>query len=983
MRTRFNLLMVLLVLTAGSLQAQVVSNVAGTPGVFGSSNGTAASASFNNPHSIAIDRLGNIYVADRFGHKIRKITPGGVVSTFAGSGSVGATDGTGTAASFNEPWAITIDTIGNLYVADTKNYKIRKITAGGVVTTVAGTGTFGVTNGHASVAQFGFPSGVAVNKNGSVIYVADRMTNTIRRIQNDTVITFAGTVFSPGSNDGQGIQAKFDHPYGIALDDAGNVLVADEFNNKIRKITPSGLVSTIAGNGTQGSSDGPALSSSFNAPWGVCVMNNGDILIGDANNFTVRKLSQGTVSVYAGQSGNPGMVNGPALQSTFNGVSALFAHPSENAVYLTDPYSHLVRKIESESLTLTTSSGATSFCTGSPVTLIATPSGLSNYVFRNGATVIGNSSTGVLTLSTLPQGTNNITCTATNAQGLTIPSNILQVEITAGLQVTVSVSGNTTICQGDTVTLTASPTGTYQWSNGQTTSSILVTAAGNYTVTVTNAQNCSGVSTPVEIITLQPPSATVAASISTPACVGDSVILTAGQASSYQWSNGQTTQSISVSAPGNYTVLVTNNAGCSAISLPINVPFYTQSTATVSPSGNVLITQGSSVTLQAGPATAYSWSTGAITQSITVSQPGSYTVTVTDSTGCVSLPATVQVNYINPSNIISLAGASAFCAGDSVLMTSVFTTGNQWYYNGNPVSGATQQNYYASSNGSYHVEHTASPGNIVVSDPVNITVYPSPALAIATADSVCRDNQATLSVLPQQGVTFNWYDEAVGGNLVTTGLSMVTPPLPDSEEYYVESISTYGCLSPGRTQVTAYVYAKPLVEIIHNGPSLINGSYEVTFAVQGAGIQSYYWDFGEPSSPDNTANTPDPYHAYTTPGEYTVTLEIVTADGCSETYSKVLKVSIPNNLFIPTGFTPNSDGNNDIFRVRGHNILFYDMSIFNQWGQRIWHSPNETTGWDGTTNGEKVPVGSYAYVIEVHFDDGKKEMHRGNINLIR
>src|SRR5688572_25555451 len=127
--------------------AQTVSTVAGIAGVVGSANGPASSSTFNNPHGVACDPMGNIYIANRYGHTIRKISPSGVVSTFAGSGSIGATDGLGTTATFNEPWAVACDALGNVYVADTKNYKIRKITTGGLVSTVAGTGVFGVTNG--------------------------------------------------------------------------------------------------------------------------------------------------------------------------------------------------------------------------------------------------------------------------------------------------------------------------------------------------------------------------------------------------------------------------------------------------------------------------------------------------------------------------------------------------------------------------------------------------------------------------------------------------------------------------------------------------------------------------------------------------------------------------------------------------------------------------------------------------------------------
>ena len=191
----------LLFFASATASAQTVSTVSGIAGVVGSNNGPALSATFNNPHGIATDLQGNIYVADRYGHKIRKIS-GGIVTTFAGSNSPGFANGTGTAASFNEPWSLACDAAGNVYVADAKNYAIRKITPAGVVTTVAGTGVFGVTNGPVSTAEFGFPSGVTVSSNGSIIYVCDRMTHTIRKISGGNVTTLAGTAFSSGSTDG-------------------------------------------------------------------------------------------------------------------------------------------------------------------------------------------------------------------------------------------------------------------------------------------------------------------------------------------------------------------------------------------------------------------------------------------------------------------------------------------------------------------------------------------------------------------------------------------------------------------------------------------------------------------------------------------------------------------------------------------------------------------------------------------------------------
>src|SRR5690606_17481514 len=201
---------------------QNVTTLAGQSGISGSANGSGTVATFDGPHSVVYDAAGNMYVADRDNNLIRKITAAGVVSTFAGSGTPGSTDGTGVNASFFEPWGIAIDNAGNLYVADTKNYKVRKITSAGVVTTFAGAGTAGVTDGASASAQFGFPVGVATDASGNV-YVSEYMAHCIRKISGGQVTTIAGTAFQNGDAIGAGSVALFDHPHGIATDNAGNI----------------------------------------------------------------------------------------------------------------------------------------------------------------------------------------------------------------------------------------------------------------------------------------------------------------------------------------------------------------------------------------------------------------------------------------------------------------------------------------------------------------------------------------------------------------------------------------------------------------------------------------------------------------------------------------------------------------------------------------------------------------------------------------
>jgi gliding motility-associated-like protein len=976
----------ILLLLSLSAQAQTVSTVAGIAGAVGGTNGPAASSTFNNPHGIACDQQGNLYIANRYGHNIRKITPSGTVSTFAGGGSPGFSDGTGAAAAFNEPWAVTCDTAGNVYVADTKNYSIRKITPTGVVTTLAGTGIFGVTNGPLLQAEFGFPTGIAVNKSGSLIYVADRMTHTIRKIYNGQVTTFAGTAYLSGSTNGTGSAARFDHPYSIAMDAQENIYVADEYNNMIRKVTPSALVSTHAGDGSAGSVDGPTYSASFNAPWGITCDAAGNLYVGEGNNFLIRKIAQDSVKIYAGQDGIPGFVNGPALQSSFNGVSALVNHAATNTLYLCDPFSQLIRKIaplSTQGITLATSTGATTFCSGSAVTLNALPFGLSNYTFYNGTSVVGTSATGTLVLTTLTPGSYSFTCSALNGSGVTVNSNVLNVSVSIPPTVTVTASGTTTICNGDTVSLTATATGTLLWSTGATTQTIKVTTAGTYAVTVTNSSGCSATSAPISVTLLQAPLATITSSTTLPVCTGDSVQLSSSSSAAYLWSNGSTSQNIYATSPGNYTVVVTNGAGCSAISLPQTVVFYPSATASITPSGNVPLVNGGSVLLTSSAGQSYQWSTGASTQTLTVTATGTYTVTVTDANGCKSAPVTSQVIPVDPATIISYTGLTTLCQGQSLLLTSAFGSGNQWFKNGTSIPGATTSTLVVTQSGYYHVQYTVSPGNIIISDSLQVTVLTLPATVQAVSDTVCAGESAQLSVAPQSGITYNWYAASTGGSSLATGLNYTTPPLTQQTSYWIEPINTFGCVSPVRHQVIAPLLPSPVAAFTPGTTTISTSGFEVPFTNNSTPGASYLWDFGDPGSPDNTSVEVNPVHFYSAVGDYPVILIVANSFGCFDTLSQMVQVRLGNNIFIPTGFTPNGDGNNDLFRVRGNNILYSEMSVYNPWGQRIYYSSKETKGWDGTLSGAIVPNGNYAYVITVQYETGNSETFRGSISVIR
>jgi NHL repeat len=247
----------------------------------------------------------------------------GTVITFAGNGNQGFVNGTGTAAEFGSPIALAVDNLGNVYVVDGLNYCIRKITYNGIVSTLAGNGTSGYVDAQGTKAEFEAPNGIAVDINGNV-YVSEGNSNPnhrIRKITPDgTVTTFAGKGIS-GYTNGVSSVAEFYGPGPMALDASSNLYVGDVINERIRKITGSGvlsLVSTFAGNGNQGHVNGPASSAEFDIPEGLAFDPSGNLYIADELNFCIRKITpSGTVSDFAGSKNNAGFSNGTGNKAQF------------------------------------------------------------------------------------------------------------------------------------------------------------------------------------------------------------------------------------------------------------------------------------------------------------------------------------------------------------------------------------------------------------------------------------------------------------------------------------------------------------------------------------------------------------------------------------------------------------------------------------------------------------------------------------------
>jgi len=324
-------------------QNYMVSTAAGN-GFLGNVNGTATNCEFNRPYAVKSDNDSVIYIADLINHSIRKLNINtNMVSTVAGTGVAGSTDGIGTVAQFNMPGGLFYKN-GFLYVSETAGNKIRKIDLNNnTVTTVAGTGVGGFQNGPVTSAQFNNPFGMHVDNNGE-IYVADYANYCIRKISNGQVTTFAGVNGSSGTTNGSLTTAKFNLPKDLICDTTtGDFYIADQNNNLIRKIS-GGMVSTFCGNGAASSVDGPASTASINHPVAICITSNGYLYVIDAYSNKIRKIDQtGTASTVAGN-GNTGSVDGTGALAEFNAPAGI-CYDDRGVVYIADNLNHKVRKL--------------------------------------------------------------------------------------------------------------------------------------------------------------------------------------------------------------------------------------------------------------------------------------------------------------------------------------------------------------------------------------------------------------------------------------------------------------------------------------------------------------------------------------------------------------------------------------------------------------------------------------------------------------
>ncbi len=582
-----------------------------------------------------------------------------------------------------------------------------------------------------------------------------------------------------------------------------------------------------------------------------------------------------------------------------------------------------------------TAGGPTSFCAGGSVTL--TSSASTGNTWSTGAT------------------TQSITVTASGSYTVTVSSGSCS-SVSAATTVTVNplppvpiitASGPTTFCSGGSVTLTSSSATGNTWSTGATTQSITVTTSGSYTVTVSNG-SCSSTSVATTVtVNPTPPVPIITAGGPTTFCSGGSVVLTSSSTTGNTWSTGATTQSITVSTSGSYTVTVSSGS-CTSTSSPVVVIVNAlPPVPVITASGPTTFCAGGSVTLTSSSATGNTWSTGATTQSITVSTAGSYSVTVSNAT-CSSTSASevVTVNPLPPIPTITASGPTTFCAGGDVTLTSSAATGNTWWV------GAYSQSVTVSTGGTYTVTVSAL-GCTSTSAPISVTVNPLPTVTASNNGPLCVNQPLNLTANGTPGGTYSWTGpNSFASTAQNPGIASITNA---DFGVYTVTITLNSCTATATTNVasntgvsTAIIPAGPFcandVAVIlssvspggnWSGTGIVNAStglfdpgvsgpgsfvitydipgscsgastttivvnpvpitnftadnlsgcadLQVTFTNQTPSTASAQWSFGNGQTSASVLNAST---AYNSPGCFTVDLTVTDLNGCSATSTK-------------------------------------------------------------------------------------------------
>jgi gliding motility-associated-like protein len=977
-----------------------ICNITTTSGYSGD-GGPALTAEISSSEKITVDAAGNIYFADFYNNCVRKINTAGIINTIAGNGSAGYSGdgGPATNAQLWLPSGVAVDASGNVYISDEWNNRIRKVNTAGIITTIAGNGPTGYLlggysgdGGLATAAAINFPVGITVTAGGDVVF-ADGGNHRVRKINTVGIITtVAGNGVSGYSGDGGlATLAQMQTPEGVAVDAAGVIYICDAPGHRVRKVDASGIITTLAGNGTPGFSGdgGPAAAATINYPEGVFVDPVSSCLfICDAYNNRIRRIGDctgyacapallvcdsvalpDTLHLCAGDTITmPATLSGsnPIYSVAWSPASGLSSSSTLNPLLtFTTPGWHHVSVtsiIPDERITNGNfSAGATGFSTGYtlgyPSTSSSTPGNYAvntnPYAYDPAWPVMGDHTTGagnMLIIDGAYSSSSNFWCQTVSVTPYTDYIFTVWIALlhTPLPSITLSINGT-----GITTFIPLSTSGVWQqyqviWNSGASVSANICMndlMTGGY-----------GNDFAIDDISLKPlcitsDSVYAANSISgtfynhfdTAICalsMPATLHAPAGY-SSVTWSTGASSPTISVAGAGTYWVQGTTSCSLRTDTFHVAITPYTSITA----SHNTSLCSGSSVTLTAPVSYInHYWNTGVNSASISVNAAGNYWVTDTNTLAC-SLKLDTFLVSVTPLSVIATSHDTAICPGAPAILTAPAT-----FINHSWSTGETTASISINSTGTYWVSDTNSSLCILRIDSVHVGSLPVPTVSLGSDTAICAGQSIVLSS-PLSSGSYLWNTGNTSPSITVAAAGV-----------YILTVMQNLCKASDSILIT--MISVPTVDL---GPDTVLCAGE-SFIIS-TGNPATVWSNGSVGRQITITET----------GVYWAQI----TNACGSTRDEVTVNIGSCSVGVPGAFSPNGDGENDVLYVRGEGLARIDFKIYNRWGQVVFSTINKNVGWTGKFNGEEQPIEIYGYVLNVTFIDGSTKTLKGNVSLLR
>jgi gliding motility-associated-like protein len=940
----------------GKTGAQIITTVAGN-GTYGFSGngGPATSARLGWNMGVVVDKAGNLYICDHDNNVIRKVDANGTITNFAGTGSIAYTGDGGPAvnAQLYHPSWITIDNNDNIYFIDQNANVVRKIDPSGIITSIVNDGfatAYSGDGGPVTAAEFGSISGLCVDNNGN-LYISDYTFGVVRKVDPSGIVTtVAGTGIKGSSGDGgPANSAQLSCPYAVVFDSQGNMYIPDACNNQIRKINTSGVITTIAGTGKQGYSGdgGPAIAATFYFPWNIAIDANDNLYVADVLNHAIRKITpDGTITNFAGNGTYGYSGDGGAATDGQLGEPTGLAVDAAGNVFISDRnYFFVVRKV-TNCLTarITKHPGAVALCNTGNASFLMNATGATGYQWQvnegNGwknvtdNNLYSGGATNELKLTAAGTTMNNFEyrCLAQNSCGnIATIKALLTVSMPANPEIIITSSGNN-ICSGTSIVFSADAknagtTPLYQWKlngNDVGTNSSLFTSN-----TIQDGDNITCVLT------------------SNNTCLSGSGIVT---------SNVVQMKVSSLKTPA-ITITPSTNTICEGTLVTF--------TTTVSNEGS---------------APEYQW----FKNNIAITTSNTYTdnklkdgdiinCMLTSNQSCLTKPGVLSqpvMMFVKPliTPFVTIStNANSFCEGKSVSFTASSVNGGttpsyQWMKNNQLVSNATntysdrtlksgdQISCILSSNASCLATPQAT------SNTISMKINPNPVVSLGADNTLCNKGSRLLDA--GNFSAYLWNDGSTKKNILVTQLGSYSVVVTDNN----------GCVGTGSIEI-ARLLPEPKDFLFSDTAVCSYGSINL---IASKAFSTYLWNNGGMSSSITITN----------PGLYW--LKVTDKNNCEGIDSVLVsQKECIKGFYIPSAFTPNNDGKNDVFKpLLFGDVESYEFKIYNKWGQVVFVSSDMKTGWNGKVKGADVGTDVFIWTCKYQFRNTPIKLEKGTVTLI-